>query len=61
MKTPLDERVIGIPLEDLGRVDRVIALAGGLKKTAAIAGALRLGVIGMLVTDKFTAQRLIDL
>ncbi|WP_307146156.1 sugar-binding transcriptional regulator [Rhizobium tibeticum] len=61
VRTPLDERVIGIPLEDLARVDRVIALAGGLKKTAAIAGALRLGVIGMLVTDKFTAQRLIDL
>ncbi|MBZ9790871.1 sugar-binding transcriptional regulator [Rhizobium sp. 3T7] len=61
VKTPLDDRVIGIPLEDLARVDRVIALAGGSKKTAAIAGALRLGVIGMLVTDKFTAQRLIDL
>ena len=61
VKTPLDDRVIGIPLEDLARVDRVIALAGGLKKTAAIAGALRLGVIGMLVTDKFTAQRLIEL
>ncbi|SCW62774.1 DNA-binding transcriptional regulator LsrR, DeoR family [Rhizobium mongolense subsp. loessense] len=61
VKTPLDERVIGIPLEDLERVDRVIALAGGFKKTAAIAGALRIGVIDMLVTDKFTAQRLIDL
>ncbi|APO78195.1 DeoR family transcriptional regulator protein (plasmid) [Rhizobium etli 8C-3] len=61
VKTPLDDRVIGIPLEDLERVDRVIALAGGSKKTAAIAGALRIGVIDMLVTDKFTAQRLIDL
>ncbi|TCU31159.1 DNA-binding transcriptional regulator LsrR (DeoR family) [Rhizobium azibense] len=61
VKTPLDDRVIGIPLEDLERVDRVIALAGGSKKTAAIAGALRISVIDMLVTDKFTAQRLIDL
>ncbi|MEZ2126433.1 MULTISPECIES: sugar-binding transcriptional regulator [unclassified Sinorhizobium] len=61
VKTPLDERVIGLPIEDLARVDRVIALAGGAKKTAAIAGALRVGVIDMLVTDKFTAQRLIDL
>ena len=61
VKTPLDERVLGLPLEDLGRIERVIALAGGAKKTDAIAGALRVGVIDMLVTDKFTAQRLIDL
>ena len=60
VKTPLDERVIGLPLEDLKKVGRVIALAGGAKKAAAIAGALRVGVIDMLVTDKFTAQRLID-
>jgi DNA-binding transcriptional regulator LsrR (DeoR family) len=60
VKTPLDERVIGLPLESLARVDRVIALAGGAKKTAAIAGALRVGVVDMLVTDKFTAQRLIE-
>ncbi|RWX12487.1 sugar-binding transcriptional regulator [Rhizobium leguminosarum] len=60
VKTPLDDRVIGLPLEDLERVDRVIALAGGSKKTEAIAGALRVGVIDMLVTDKFTAQRLIN-
>ncbi|HEX8049006.1 sugar-binding transcriptional regulator [Rhizobium sp.] len=61
VKTPLDERVIGVSLEELAKVDRVVALAGGEKKTAAIAGALRVGVIDTLVTDKFTAQRLIDL
>ncbi|MQB40420.1 sugar-binding transcriptional regulator [Rhizobium sp. ICMP 5592] len=61
VKTPLDERVIGVSLEELANVDRVVALAGGEKKTAAIAGALRVGVIDTLVTDKFTAQRLIDL
>lgn len=58
VKTPLDDRVIGFPLEDLHRVERVIALAGGAKKTEAIAGALRVGVIDTLVTDKFTAERL---
>jgi DNA-binding transcriptional regulator LsrR (DeoR family) len=58
VKTPLDERVIGISLEDLSKVERVIALAGGQEKSAAIAGALRIGVIDMLVTDKFTAERL---
>lgn len=61
VKTRLDDRVIGMPLEDLTKVERVIALAGGAKKTAAISGALHVGVIDMLVTDKFTAQRLIEL
>lgn len=58
VETPLNERVIGISLEDLRRTDRVMALAGGESKTQAIAGALKLGVIDVLVTDKFTAARL---
>lgn len=58
VETPLNERVIGISLDDLRRADRVMALAGGASKTEAIAGALRLGVIDVLVTDKFTAARL---
>ena len=55
VETPLNERVIGISLEDLRKADRVMALAGGQSKTQAIAGALKLGVIDVLVTDKFTA------
>ena len=58
VKTPLDERVIGISLDELTKADRVMALAGGAAKTEAIAGALKLGVIDVLVTDKFTAARL---
>lgn len=55
---PLDERVIGMTLDDLSKIDRVIALAGGQSKTLAIHGALKSGVIDILVTDKFTAGRL---
>ncbi len=58
VETPLNDRVIGISLEDLRKTGRVMALAGGESKTQAIAGALRLGVIDVLVTDKFTAARL---
>lgn len=58
VNTPLNERVIGISLEELSKTNRVMALAGGESKTAAIAGALKLGVIDILVTDKFTAARL---
>jgi DNA-binding transcriptional regulator LsrR (DeoR family) len=60
VKTPLDDRVIGMSLEDLSRVDRVMALAGGKSKTKAIEGALRTGVIDLLITDKFTAARLVS-
>lgn len=56
--TPLNERVLGVTLDDLKKADRVMALAGGDAKTPAIAGALRLGLIDVLVTDKFTAARL---
>lgn len=59
VKTPLDDRVIGMTLEELAKVDRVMALAGGQAKTEAIRGALRTGVIDLLITDKFTAERLI--
>ncbi|WP_116087045.1 sugar-binding transcriptional regulator [Tropicimonas sp. IMCC34011] len=59
VKTPLDDRVIGITLEQLSHVDRVVALAGGRSKTAAIDAALRTGVVDLLITDKFTAERLV--
>lgn len=58
IETPLNDRVLGVSLDELKRADRVIALAGGEAKTAAIAGALRLGLVDVLVTDKFTAARL---
>ncbi|WP_319532600.1 sugar-binding transcriptional regulator [uncultured Cohaesibacter sp.] len=60
VKTPLDDRVIGLPLEDLAHVSRVVALAGGSGKTEAIHGALKTGYIGTLITDNYTAQRLVD-
>ena len=58
--TPLDDRVIGMRLEELAKIDRVLALAGGPAKVAAIQGALNTGVIDVLVTDKFTARRLLE-
>lgn len=60
VKTPLDDRVIGMTLDELSKTDRVMALAGGQSKTAAIHGALKAGVIDLLVTDKFTARRLVS-
>lgn len=59
--TPLNERVIGMSIDELRGVDRVIGLAGGQTKTDAILGALRTGVLDVLITDKFTAGRLVRL
>lgn len=61
VRTPLDERVIGMSLDELSKVERVIGLAGGQSKTEAIRGALRAGVLDLLVTDRFTASRLLFL
>jgi DNA-binding transcriptional regulator LsrR (DeoR family) len=60
VKTALDERVIGMTMDELSKVDRVIALAGGQAKTEAIRGALNTGVIDLLITDKFSAERLLQ-
>jgi DNA-binding transcriptional regulator LsrR (DeoR family) len=57
--TPLNDRVVSMQLDQLGRVDRSIGVAGGARKYAAILGALRGGWINVLITDQFTARRLV--
>lgn len=56
----LDERVIGIELEQLRRVPRAIGVAGGPGKTIAIRAALLGGWINCLITDRHTGQRLLE-
>ena len=58
--TPLDARVIGMTLGQLRPVRRAVALAGGRRKRDAIRAALMGGLVNVLVTDRFTAQHLID-
>lgn len=59
IRTPLNDRVIAIELSDLKRVDRVVGIAGGKRKTEAILGALRGRWINVLITDRSTAERLV--
>jgi DNA-binding transcriptional regulator LsrR (DeoR family) len=58
--SPLDQRVIGIELEQLRRVPRAIGVAGGPGKTAAVRAALLGGWINCLITDRLTAERLLE-
>ena len=57
--TPLDGRVVSMTLEELRRVRRAVGIAGGQRKLPAIRGALRGRWINVLITDRFTAQRLL--
>jgi len=47
-------------LEQLRGVHRAIAVAGGRRKYYAILGALKGKLINILVTDHYTATRLIQ-
>jgi len=58
--TALNERVISMELAQLRRVPRVIGVAGGKRKLAAIRGALIGKWISVLITDRATAERLVE-
>jgi DNA-binding transcriptional regulator LsrR (DeoR family) len=54
----LDERVIGIRLEQLRKASRSVGIAGGRRKVEAIRAALLGRWINVLITDRFTAEML---
>lgn len=60
VRTNLSERVIGITLPQVKKARRVIALAGGKRKTNAIIGALNGRWINVLITDRWTAKSILD-
>lgn len=55
----VDDRIIGIELDQLRRIPRTVGVAGGVEKLAAIRGALRGRLINVLVTDARTAESLL--
>lgn len=57
----LNDRIIGITLEDLKRIPLVVAVAGGASKVGSVLGALRGGFLDVLITDHGTAQSVIEL
>lgn len=58
--TPLNDRVIGMSLEQLRQVKRTVGIAGGPRKVGAIRGALKGGWVNVLITDRFTAEKLLQ-
>lgn len=57
--SPLDERVMGMHLQQLRQCKRAVGIAGGRRKVAAIRGALAGGWVNVLITDRFTAEALL--
>jgi DNA-binding transcriptional regulator LsrR (DeoR family) len=56
----IDDRIIGISLEQLRHGPRVVAASGGPDKVPAIRAALRGQLIDVLVTDSVTAAKLLE-
>jgi DNA-binding transcriptional regulator LsrR (DeoR family) len=58
IKSSLMKRVIGIDLDKLRACNSVVGVAGGMEKIHAILGALRGGLIDVLITDQRTGEAL---
>ena len=54
-----EDPVISMSLEEMRLCPRVVALAGGIDKVAAIKGALNGGLMDVLITDRVTAEALL--
>lgn len=55
----VDKRVIGITLEQIKKIDRVVGVTGGPAKEGAIRAALVGKFINVLVTDHLSAKKLL--
>lgn len=56
VKSRLDELTIGITIEEMKRIETVVGIASGLKKSDVILGALNGKFIDVLVTDSQVAR-----
>ena len=59
--SPFAERVVGIGLADLRSSGLTIGVSGGSDKVVPLLGALRGGLLKVLITDEHTARSLLDL
>ncbi len=59
-ETEMLNRTIAVPFETLRKVPLVVAVAAGVTKTEAVLGALRTGVIKVLITDELCARSVLD-
>lgn len=59
VRTAIDDRILGITTDQLRKVRRVVAVAGGGDKPEAIAAGLKTKLVHALITDHTTAEALL--
>ncbi|GFP30558.1 sugar-binding transcriptional regulator [Candidatus Hakubella thermalkaliphila] len=57
--TALDERIIGLDLDELKSIDCVVGVMCGEDRAKAAAAAMKGGLINVLVTDTITARKIL--
>lgn len=60
VETPIEDRLISVPLAELKAMPNVVGLAAGPNKVSAIRAVLKGGYLDMLVTDESTAAALLE-
>lgn len=59
VKSDIDNRTLGIPLDELRKVPLKIVIAGGLMKARALVGAIKGGYCDILITDRIAAVEML--
>ncbi len=57
--TEIDDRVVGLTVQQIKKMPKIIGVAGGKDKISVIKSALKGNLIDVLITDSFTAKKLI--
>ena len=60
IESDINSRIIGMTLEQIKQVPKVVGVSGGPDKVAAIRAALRGRLINVLITDSVTAEELLE-
>lgn len=55
------DRLVGIPIEDLKNIKKMICIASGIEKVHSILGALRTKTVDVFVSDEQTAKAVLKL
>ncbi|MDP2965099.1 MAG: sugar-binding transcriptional regulator [Pelolinea sp.] len=60
IQSEVDDRVIGITLDELKKIDRVVGVTGGPHKDKVIRAALVGKLVNVLITDQQSAKKLLE-
>jgi deoxyribonucleoside regulator len=59
IESPLDQRIIGLTLDDIARIPWSVVVAGGAEKVPALRAVINKHLINILITDVSTAKHLL--